>query len=61
MREFREEVETAFIRYKLNEYAWNISRTAQALGISKTAVKVRLHRGRQALRSLLDPHLREAK
>jgi RNA polymerase sigma-70 factor (ECF subfamily) len=29
--------------------------TAQALGITKTAVKVRLHRGRQALRTLLDP------
>jgi RNA polymerase sigma-70 factor (ECF subfamily) len=34
--------------------------TADALGITRTAVKVRLHRGRQALRTLLDPHLREA-
>jgi RNA polymerase sigma-70 factor, ECF subfamily len=34
--------------------------TAEALGITRTAVKVRLHRGRQALRTLLDPHLREA-
>lgn len=33
--------------------------TAESLGISRTAVKVRLHRGRQALRTLLDPHLRE--
>lgn len=28
------------------------------LGISENAVKVRLHRARQALRTLLDPHLR---
>lgn len=33
--------------------------TAHSLGITRTAVKVRLHRGRQALRTLLDPHLRE--
>ena len=32
--------------------------TAQALGISSVAVKVRLHRARQALRTLLDPRLR---
>ena len=32
--------------------------TAQALGISAVAVKVRLHRARQALRTLLDPRLR---
>lgn len=31
---------------------------ANALGISPNAVKVRLHRARQALRELLDPHLR---
>jgi len=31
--------------------------TAQALGISPIAVKVRLHRARQALRTLLDPRL----
>jgi RNA polymerase sigma-70 factor (ECF subfamily) len=35
--------------------------TAQSLGITRTAVKVRLHRGRQALRTLLDPHLRKTK
>ncbi len=34
--------------------------TALALGIKPDAVKTRLHRARQALRSLLDPHLREA-
>lgn len=33
--------------------------TAEALGISSGNVKVRLHRARQALRELLDPHLRE--
>jgi len=32
--------------------------TAQALGLTATAVKVRLHRARQALRTLLDPRLR---
>jgi RNA polymerase sigma factor, sigma-70 family len=32
--------------------------TAGALGISANAVKIRLHRARQALRTLLDPHLR---
>ncbi|HYM60484.1 MAG TPA: sigma-70 family RNA polymerase sigma factor [Thermoanaerobaculia bacterium] len=33
--------------------------TAEHLGISPNAVKIRLHRGRQALRALLDPHMRE--
>ena len=33
--------------------------TAQALGITVTAVKVRLHRARQALRTLLDPRLKK--
>ena len=32
--------------------------TAQALSITTTAVKVRLHRARQALRGLLEPGLR---
>jgi len=32
--------------------------TAAALGITDGAVKVRLHRARQALRELLDPHMR---
>lgn len=31
--------------------------TAEVLGITPNAVKVRLHRARQALRGLLDPHL----
>lgn len=32
--------------------------TAAALGITPNAVKTRLHRARQALRTLLDPHFR---
>ena len=32
--------------------------TAAVLGVSENAVKIRLHRARQALRTLLDPHLR---
>jgi RNA polymerase sigma-70 factor (ECF subfamily) len=33
---------------------------AHLIGISPNAVKIRLHRARQALRTLLDPHFREA-
>jgi len=33
---------------------------AEMLGISANAVKIRLHRARQALRTLLDPHMRGA-
>lgn len=33
--------------------------TARLMGIQPGAVKTRLHRARQALRTLLDPHLRE--
>jgi RNA polymerase sigma-70 factor (ECF subfamily) len=32
--------------------------TARVLGTTPNAVKIRLHRARQALRTLLDPHLR---
>ena len=32
--------------------------TAAMLGASPNAVKIRLHRARQALRGLLDPHVR---
>ena len=35
--------------------------TAEALGITVTAVKLRLHRGRAALRAKLEPLLRESK
>jgi DNA-binding NtrC family response regulator len=50
LREFREEVESEFIRIRLAEYDWNISRTAQALGIERTNLHKKLralgiHRG----------------
>jgi len=54
LREFREEVESEFIRIKLAEFEWNISRTAQALGIERT----NLHKKLRALgihRSQSDP------
>lgn len=31
---------------------------AEALGVTPNAIKIRLHRARQALRAILDPHLR---
>ena len=34
--------------------------TARMLGINQNTVKVRLHRARQALRAILDPHMRGA-
>jgi RNA polymerase sigma-70 factor (ECF subfamily) len=34
--------------------------TAEVLGVSTNTVKTRLHRARQALRKLLDPHLRRS-
>jgi two-component system nitrogen regulation response regulator NtrX len=50
LREFREEAESEFIRIKLAEFEWNISRTAQALGIERTNLHKKLralgiHRG----------------
>lgn len=42
LREFREIVETAFIKFKLNEFGWNISRTALALGIERTNLHKKL-------------------
>jgi RNA polymerase sigma-70 factor (ECF subfamily) len=35
------------------------SEAAQVLGVSANAVKIRLHRARQALRQLMDAHMRE--
>ena len=32
---------------------------AELLSVSENAVKIRLHRARQALRELLDPHLQQ--
>ena len=34
--------------------------TAKLLDVTPNAVKIRLHRARQALRTILDPHMREA-
>jgi DNA-binding NtrC family response regulator len=42
LREFRDEIETEFIRLRLAEFDWNISRTAQALGIERTNLHKRL-------------------
>ena len=39
--------------------ARNTAETARLLELSPNAVKIRLHRARQALRSLLDPHMSE--
>jgi len=33
--------------------------TAELLGVTPNAAKIRLHRARLALRTLLDPHMRE--
>ena len=38
---------------------FNTEETAEILGASVNAVKTRLHRARQALRGLLEPHLRK--
>ena len=50
LREFRDVIEREFIRMKLDELDWNISRTAQALGIERTNLHKKLralgiHRG----------------
>lgn len=37
---------------------FDTEQTAEALGLTRAAVKTRLHRARQALRQLLDPHFR---
>jgi len=42
LREFREQVEADFIRMKLASYEWNISRTAQALGVERTNLHKKL-------------------
>ncbi|RMH43927.1 MAG: sigma-54-dependent Fis family transcriptional regulator [Deltaproteobacteria bacterium] len=42
LREFREHMERAYIRHKLDEFDWNISRTAQALGIERTNLHKKL-------------------
>ena len=50
LREFREAVERAFIKKRLAEHGWNVSRTAESLGIERTHLhkKMKLlgiHRG----------------
>jgi len=52
LREFREEIESEFIRMKLAELGWNISKTAQVLGIERTNLHKKLralgiHRGEE--------------
>ncbi len=42
LREFREHMECEFIKFKLDEFDWNISRTAQALGIERTNLHKKL-------------------
>jgi len=36
LKSFREAVERAFIRQRLGEHGWNVSRTAEALGVERT-------------------------
>jgi two-component system, NtrC family, nitrogen regulation response regulator NtrX len=36
LKEFREAVERAFIRRRLQELGWNVSRTAESLGVERT-------------------------
>ena len=36
LKDVREEVEREYIISRLNEFGWNITRTAQALGVERT-------------------------
>ena len=45
LREFRDHIEREYVRAKLDENAWNISRTAGVLGIERT----NLHKKMRAL------------
>ena len=42
LKDFKEEVEREFIRLRLEEHDWNISRTATALGIERTNLHKKL-------------------
>lgn len=42
LREFRDEIEAEFIRLRLADFEWNISRTAQSLGIERTNLHKKL-------------------
>lgn len=55
--ELPEQYRTVLVLRDLEELS--TEEAAQVLGISENAVKTRLHRARQALRTLLDPHFRE--
>ena len=48
------EVEAPMLRETLRHTDGNLTRAAELLGITPNAVKVRLHRARLALRSLID-------
>jgi DNA-binding NtrC family response regulator len=50
LRDFREAVERAFILRRLEEYGWNVSRTAESLGVERTHLHKKMkvlgiHRG----------------
>ncbi len=47
---------TVLLLRDIEEY--DTEQAAEALGLSRAAVKTRLHRARQALRQLLDPHFK---
>lgn len=51
-----ESYRTVLLLRDIEEY--DTARTAEALGLTENAVKIRLHRARQALRTLLDPGMR---
>ncbi len=42
LKAFREAVERAFIRQRLGEHGWNVSRTAEALGVERTHLHKRM-------------------
>ncbi|MBK8260966.1 MAG: sigma-54-dependent Fis family transcriptional regulator [Nannocystis sp.] len=42
LKVFREAVERAFIRQRLGEHGWNVSRTAEALGVERTHLHKRM-------------------
>jgi len=56
IRQLPESYRTVLVLRDLEQ--WSPQETAEALGITRVAVKVRLHRARQALRQLLDPFVR---
>lgn len=53
-----ESYRTVLLLRDIEEY--DTEEAALALGLTKAAVKTRLHRARQALRELLDPHFKKA-